>query len=126
MKFGALFGWGIVIYAVMSLVWSIFVTYGFVDGLAPRVAALIVLVGVTVIAGLSLRYHAWHDILPYSLVWAAMMALLDGVVSVPYTGFELYTDVNVWIGYALVVFVPLFAPRFHMHQSLSKQSSDWI
>ena len=114
MKYGLLFGWGIGIYAVMFLLWSGFVTYGFVDGVAPRIVGLLVLLAVAVIAGRSLRAHSWRDILPYSVSWGIMMALLDMTFSVPLTGWQLYADWNVWVGYLLVALFPLFAlyPRF--------------
>ena len=120
MKYGPLFGWGIVIYALMFLVWSGFVTYGFVEGMAPRATALLSLIGVAVIAGASLRLRSWSDILPYSLVWGIMMALLDAVFSVPYTGWQLYFDLNVWFGYAVVVVAPLFAPYLRFQRFPSR------
>ena len=113
-RLGALLGWGIVIYAVMFLLWSAFITYGFVGGFAPRVLALIVLVATTIVAGRSLHVHSWHDILPYSLSWGIMMAVFDGLMSVPLTGWQVFADWNVWFGYAVVVVGPLLAlyPRF--------------
>lgn len=110
MKWGALLGWGIVIYSVMYLAWSGFILYGFVEGILPRVLGLAVLVVVATIAGRSLRAHGWHDVLPYSIAWAVAIALLDAVFSVPYSGWQLYADWNVWVGYILVCVVPLLAP----------------
>ncbi len=117
MKFGSLVGWGIVIYAVMFLLWSGFVTYGFVDGLAPKLTSLIILIGIAVIAGQSLRYTSWHDILPYSASWVVIMALLDGIFSVPYSGFALYLDPNIWFGYAVVLLVPLFSSHLRINHT---------
>ena len=119
MKYGALFGWGIVIYAIMFLLWSGFVTYGFVDGLAPRIIGLLVLIATTLIAGRSLRFQAWSDILPYSFLWAVIMGLFDAVFSVPYSGWQLYLDWNVWFGYALVAIVPLFSPYLRFQRTSS-------
>jgi hypothetical protein len=62
LRLGALLGWGIVLYAVMFLLWSAFLTYGFVGGIAPRVIALGVLIASAIIAGRSLRAASWHDI----------------------------------------------------------------
>jgi hypothetical protein len=113
-RIAALLGWGVVIYAVMFLLWSIFITYGFANGLLPRVAGTIVLIAIGVIAGRSLRAHSWRDILPYSLAWAVMMGIFDVVMSVPFAGWQVFMDWTVWAGYALVVLSPLFAlyPRF--------------
>lgn len=103
-------GWGIAIYAIMFLVWSVFVTYGFVEGVFPRIAGLLTLVAVTLIAGRSLRAPTWKDVLPYAAAWAVIIILCDMLLSVPFTGWQLFADWNVWVGYALALLVPLFAP----------------
>ncbi len=110
MKYGALVGWGIVIYAIMYLTWSGFILYGFVEGLLPRLASLAVLIALATIAGRSLHLHTWKDVLPYSVAWVLTIALLDAIFSVPYSGWQLYADWNVWVGYCLVLLVPLFGP----------------
>ena len=110
MKFGALLGWGIVIYAVMSLSWSGLVIYGISETLISRIVVLCTLIIVTTIAARSLRFHLWKDILPYSFVWAVMMGLLDAIYTVPFSGWGIYADWNLWVGYGLVVVVPLLTP----------------
>ncbi len=110
MKYLSVIGWGIVIYAVMYLAWSGLVLYGMTAGVLPRLLALLVLIGTATIAGRALPYRSWKDILPHSFVWALIIILLDAVYTVPYTGWQLYADWNVWVGYALVCFVPLLAP----------------
>jgi hypothetical protein len=102
-------GWGIVLYAVMYLVWSGFILYGFV-GAPARIIGLISLIGLSLIAGRSLRLSSWKDVLPYSIAWAVIIGILDAVFSVPYSGWQVYADWNLWVGYGLVVLVPLFAP----------------
>ena len=121
MRIGALLGWGIVIYAVIFLAWSGFVLYGFIDGVMPRIAALAILIALALIAGRSLRFHSWRDILPYSIAWTVVAALLDVVFSVPFAGWSLYLDWNVWVGYSMILFVPLFAPlsRHSSHPTTS-------
>jgi len=117
MKYGALLGWGITMYAIMFLLWSGFVLYGFVEGILPRLVSLVVLMAIALYAGRSLRFASWRDILPYSIAWLIVVALLDIVFSVPFTGWALFSDWNVWVGYSLIVLVPLFAPRLRRHSS---------
>ena len=80
-----------------------------------------VLIATGVIAGRSLKAHAWADVLPYSLAWGVLMGVLDAIMSVPVAGWQLYADWNVWIGYALVVLAPLLAlyPRFNTSSNTS-------
>lgn len=110
MKYGALVGWGIVIYAVMSLAWSGLAIYGFTGGILPRIVELLVLLVVATVAGRSLKFRSWKDVVPYSIGWALIAILLDGIFSVPLTGWRIYADWNIWFGYALLVLVPLIAP----------------
>ena len=121
-RIGVLFGWGIVIYAVMFLVWSAFVTYGFVEGILPRILGLLTLIAVSVIAGRSLRASSWHDILPYSFSWGVTMAFLDVIMSVPFAGWRIFFDWNVWFGYTIVVIAPLLElyPRFGQRPTSSR------
>ena len=114
MNVGKLLGWGISIYALVFLLFSAFLTYGFVEGYAPRIIGFLALVVICITAGRSLNAHSWLDILPYSLAWGTMMFVLDVVMSVPIGGWAIFTDWNVWFGYAVVVIAPLFAlyPRF--------------
>lgn len=114
MKYFSIVGWGIAIYAIMSLMWSGFITHGFVEGLAPRIVGMVVLIGLALYAGSSLRLGQWSDILPYSIGWAVMMGILDAIFSVPYVGWQLYADLNVWFGYILVLVAPLFAPYLRL------------
>lgn len=122
LNLGKLLGWGITIYAIMFLLWSLFVTYGFVQGVLPRLLGFVVLVLTTVIAGRSLHAQAWRDILPYSLSWGVMMAIFDAVLSVPFAGWQMYLDWQLWFGYAIVVVAPLFAlyPQFDRLSRLSR------
>ena len=110
MKFGAALGWGIGIYAVMGFAWSLIAVYGYGGMLLSRFAELLVLVVVATIAARSLRFHSWKDILPYSVLWATIAASLDAALNVPSIGWQLFYDWNIWLGYTLLVVVPLFAP----------------
>ena len=110
MKYLSVLGWGIVIYAVMYLAWSGLVLYGFSAGLLPRLFAIGILILPTTLAAHSLKFASWIDILPHSIGWMVIVALLDMVFSVPYSGWQLYADWNVWVGYALVAGIPLLAP----------------
>lgn len=110
MKYGALFGWGIVIYAVMELAGTVSFVYGFSGTMPGRAFGLLVLIIVATIAGRSLRFHSSKDIFPYSFGWMIIVALLDYLVTVPGSGWAIYSDWDLWFGYGLVVLVPLLSP----------------
>ena len=95
------------IYAVVFLVWSLLVIHGYVDGLLPRVVLACTLAAVLLIAGRNLRLHHWQDVLPYSIGWVCMAIAFDLVCAVPVSGWLIWKDWNIWVGYLLVLSVPL-------------------
>jgi hypothetical protein len=109
MKLLSRLSWGIVLYAMMYLLWSGFILYNFI-GTGARIVALLILIALSVTAGRSLRLSSWKDVLPYSLAWAVIIGLFDAIFSVPYSGWQIYGDWNLWVGYGLVVLVPLLTP----------------
>src|SRR5256885_1415328 len=111
MRYTLLLGWGVVIYAIMFLLWTLLVTYGIVNGIVPHTLGFIVLVGVTAIAARSLHLSHWAEILPYSFTWALMMVAIDALLNVPVNGWAMFADWSLWVGYGLVVVVPLLAPK---------------
>lgn len=110
MRYGALLCWGVVIYAVLQLLWSGFLIYGVSKGILPHTIEFLMLILLALVAGRSLHFKSWKDVLPYSLVWAAQAAVLDAIYSVPFAGWSLYAQWGVWAGYAVLVIVPLAAP----------------
>lgn len=107
MKFGRLFGWGLVIYAVVYLVWSGLVIHGLDQTIFSRIAVLVSLIAITAIATRSLGYRTERDVIPYAIGWMLSVAALDAVFAVPFAGWALYADWNVWVGYILVLLVPI-------------------
>ncbi len=116
MRYGALIGWGIVIYAVMMLSWLGLSIYGMAGSYLALTALLVILILVTTIAGRSMRLDLWPDILPYSLGWALIAVLLDIVYNVPFFGWGIFSSWSLWVAYALIVVVPLVAPKTRSYE----------
>jgi hypothetical protein len=110
MKYLSRLWWGIAIYAIMYLTWNGLALYGFTSGILPRVCELLVLVVISTIAGRSLRFNSWKDILPYSCFWAITAFALDAIFTLPFSATSMYANPGIWIGYALVILLPLAAP----------------
>lgn len=116
MGLGDRIGWGIVIYAMVFLTWAGVSVYGWTSGIGPRIAEVAMLIFVCLWAGSQLKFRTWVDILPYSFGWAAIAAALDALLVVPLTGWGWYEMWPTWVGYALVVILPLFAPMLRMQK----------
>jgi hypothetical protein len=107
MNLRALFGWGVVIYAVLYLVWSGLVIHGWSDMVLSRFIVIGSLITLAVIATRSLRLFTERDVLPYAIGWVVIAAGMDAVFVVPSAGWGMYSDWNLWIGYILLFLVPL-------------------
>jgi hypothetical protein len=117
MRLGVLFGWGIVIYAVFFLAWSAINAYAVPQGAASDIMEIFILLVVCVLAGSSLRFRTWKDILPYSVGWAVIAAALDAFFAVPGGNWSLFSEPVTWIAYGLVAVLPLLAVFFVKHDA---------
>lgn len=98
-------------YAVMYMLWRICVLYGFTEGLVPRLVLLFVLIAIGLLAGRALRFSYASDILPYSAGWMLIAIILDRALVYPMAGWAMYADWNIWVGYLLILTIPLMAPQ---------------
>lgn len=106
MKLHALLGWGIVIYAVLALVWSGLVLHGISGNILARGIVLAALVVTTALATRMLRLNSERDIAPYAFGWVIVAIALDAVFAVPTAGWGMYSDWNLWVGYIILLAVP--------------------
>ena len=97
MKYAARLSWGIVIYAIVYLFSNGLTIYGLVGGVPAIVARLAVLLIITTIAGRSLHFNSWKDILPYSIFWAFTVLVLDAVFTLPFSSMQMYANWNLWV-----------------------------
>lgn len=111
MKYISRLSWGIIIYAIMYLFSNGLSVYGVAGGIPAVLARLVMLVIIATIAGRSLHFNSWKDILPYSIFWAFTVLAIDAVFTLPFSGVQMYSNWNLWIGYALVMLLPLAAPQ---------------
>lgn len=101
-----LFLGGVVAYAVMYLLWSAFSLYDF-SGATARLIGFAVLTIVMYLLSRSTNSDTVARMLPYAVVWTLTIVVLDIVLAVPYAGWVLFSDLGLWLGYAIVFFVPL-------------------
>lgn len=99
-------GWGIIIYAVMYLAWSGLAVYGLTAGVFVLALRLLVLAGITTVAAHDLKVSG-VAVAKYSVFWGLVAALLDSILLVPFIGLSFYAEWGVWLGYALVVLLPI-------------------
>ncbi len=100
-------GYGMLLYAVMYLAWALLAAYGVGGSAGARYALFAVLVLSTAFAARSLGHETLRDIVPHALAWVATIALFDALFAIPSGNWAIFTDPNLWVGYALVLGTPL-------------------
>ncbi len=104
-------GWGVVLYALLALSWTGFTLYGLATSSFSLLLQLLILTLVATVAARSLNLPHWVDIVPYSFTWAGVAIALDVMYKVPFLGWLYFADWTLWVGYALIVIVPLITAR---------------
>jgi hypothetical protein len=111
MDYKRLFGFGIAIWIVAFLVASIFVATGQIDSLAAKIVVPIAVGAAAFLIGRKLKPASAGDALRYSAAWVVIVILLDAAITVPFAGWQIFAQWNVWLGLLLVLTMPVVAAR---------------
>lgn len=113
---------GVLLYAAIYLLWSLFTVYGFVGGIGPQVVGLAALIALVATMARQVSLPTRATMVWYAFGWAAIFIVIDTLLVVPQTGWLLFTDAWLWVGYFTVLVVPLLAAGFGSHEADSEQS----
>jgi len=107
MNYKKLFGFGVMIWAVAYLIATAFVAYGAMDALWAKTVLILVVAVVVFLAGKNLKSASVMNALKYSASWVVIGLILDMILTVPFTGWEIFSTWDLWVSYALVLLLPL-------------------
>ena len=107
MNYKKLFGYGILIYVALFVYWSALIAYGAEQGIISQIVSLIIIAALACFAGHKLETKSVNKIIRYSVGWTVIVALLDVLFTVPFTGWEVFNEWSVWVGYAIILLIPL-------------------
>ncbi len=103
-----LIGFGALIWAVAFVVISGFIAFDVgAESTLVKASTLLALVLITLLLAKNLGVGSAKEMLQYSIVWLIIVLILDMVVCVRFTGWELLTQWNVIVGYLVILLVPL-------------------
>jgi len=106
-----LFGYGIVSWVVAFMAASIFVAFGSYSGIFMTIVTTGAMLLTVYLLAKSLNISSRKALLKYGFVWALTALLLDLIVTARFTGNEFFYSWQIWVSYALIVFVPTLAPK---------------
>jgi hypothetical protein len=104
-------GLGVGIWLVAFVVASIFIALGRIDAIAAKLIVPLAVGVAAYFAGRMLKLQSYVEMLRHSALWVAIAIVLDALVTVPFAGWQIFAQWNVWLGLALVLTAPLLAVR---------------
>jgi predicted Na+-dependent transporter len=104
-----IFGFGVLIYLVIFLIMSGFAAYDMRDTLTAKIITLAAIALVAFWGGKSLNPANMAEALKHSIGWVVIIVVLDALITARFTGFGIFSQWNVLLGYVLVVLTPLLA-----------------
>lgn len=103
MDYKKLVGYGVGLYVVMFIYWSLLVAFGAGEASWGWYLGFVVTAVAAHYAGSKLGTKDLKDLLKYAVAWVVIMLALDAAISVRFTGWELFSGWQVYIGYAVLL-----------------------
>lgn len=107
MNYKKLFGYGAAVWAVAYIAATALMVYGMFDNVIAKAVLVLIVAGAAYLAGRGLNLGSALSILKYSAAWLIMAIILDTILTVPFAGWGLFTQWNIWLGYAVILLAPL-------------------
>ncbi len=107
MDWKKLVGYGVGIYVVMFMFWSLLVAFEQGEAQWGWYASFVVLAVVAHLASAKLCTKNPIEIIKYSAGWVVIMAVLDWTISARFAEAELFTNWELYVGYAILLLAPL-------------------
>ena len=111
MNYKKLIGFGILLWIIAFVIASVFVGAKAIDSIVAKITVPIVVGIAAFFVGKNLKLKSISETLKYSATWIVIGVLLDMAVTVPFTGWGIFAEWNVWLGYFFVLTAPLLATK---------------
>ncbi len=103
--------YGAIIWGVAFIVASVFVGYKVISPLIMHGITTLAVAIVTFKLAKNLNIDNRKEMLKYSICWVIVGLILDAVITTRFTGWRFFYAKYIWIGYALILLVPLLAVK---------------
>jgi len=111
MNYKKLIGFGILLWIIAFVIASVFVGAKAIDSIVAKITIPLVVGIAAFFVGKNLKLKSITETLKYSGSWIMIGVLLDMVVTVPFTGWGIFAEWNVWLGYLFVLTAPILATK---------------
>ncbi|PIR44102.1 hypothetical protein COV23_01705 [Candidatus Wolfebacteria bacterium CG10_big_fil_rev_8_21_14_0_10_31_9] len=111
MDYKKLFGYGVLIWAVVYLVATAFVGYKLSGMLWTQIVLVIISAVFSYFLAKNLSANLVVGMLKYSFSWMIMTIILSIIFTVPFTGWIVFNSWDMWASFLVILLVPLVAVK---------------
>lgn len=94
-------GYGVGVYVVLFLYWSLLMAFGQGEAAWGMYVSLAITLFAARFAAVKTGATDMATLIKYAVVFAIMMALCDVVITVRFTGFEIFSMLGTYVAYAI-------------------------
>ena len=111
--------YGVAIWAVVYLLATGFYVYKVIDTFWAKPALVVIVAVLAAWAGTKLNQPSLSKALVYSISWVVIAVVLDIILTVPFTGWKIFSQWDVLVSYALIIVIPLFTNKSWIIQNIA-------
>src|SRR3989338_4014069 len=111
--------YGVAIWAVVYLLATGFYVYKVIDTFWAKPALVVIVAVLAAWAGTKLNQPSLSKALVYSISWVVTAVVLDIILTVPFTGWKIFSQWDVLVSYALIIVIPLFTNKSWIIQNIA-------
>jgi len=111
MNYKKLIGFGALIWGIAFITMTAFIAYQLGNSILSTVGLWIVVAIAAYLCGRNLQLISRAQALKYGASWVVIGLILDSFFTVPFTGWTIFGAWEVWLGYILILAVPLFTVK---------------
>lgn len=115
MELKKIFLYGFLIWAMTYLAATTLAAYSLAETAWAEPVIMLISIALSALAGSWLNQPTNLRVLGYSLSWAVISFVLDVILSVPFTGWELFQTWYYWVGKIAVIAIPLWTNKRELH-----------
>lgn len=111
MNYKKLIGFGVLIWVTAFVVASLFVALNKIDTIAAKIIVPLAVGIAAFFTAKNLNLDSARNAFKYSVAWIIIGLLLDIILTTPFTGWGIFIEWNVWLGYFLILIVPYLTTK---------------
>ena len=104
-------GYGVIIWVVAFMVVCVLMAFKVTNPILMQGITTLSVLGTAFMLAKKVGASSKGEMLKYTFSWALTSLILDYLVTTHFTGMQFFSNWYIWVAYALLLIVPLFAVK---------------